>query len=121
LIVGRGWSAVGAGVGGVAAGVDEVVDGGAAVVAAPGDRELGGPETGDGDAGESRAGVDGGVAFGEQDHGRAGVGDDQYALLMVTTKVDGPPYGKLTIHNARLYRFDDDKIEAESARATAAA
>ena len=41
-------------------------------------------------------------------------GDDQYALLTVTTKVDGPPYGKLTIHNARLYRFDeDDKIAAE--------
>jgi hypothetical protein len=41
-------------------------------------------------------------------------GDDQYALLMVTTKVDGPPYGRLTIHNARLYRFDeDDKIAAE--------
>jgi hypothetical protein len=41
-------------------------------------------------------------------------GDDRYALLMVTTKVDGPPYGKLTIHNARLYQFDDnDKIAAE--------
>ena len=41
-------------------------------------------------------------------------GDDRYALFMVTTKVDGPPYGKLTIHNARLYRFDDnDKIAAE--------
>ena len=41
-------------------------------------------------------------------------GDDRYALLMVTTKVDGPPYGKLTIRNARLYRFDDnDKIAAE--------
>ena len=41
-------------------------------------------------------------------------GDDQYALLMVTTKVDGPPYGKLTIHSARMYRFDeDDKIAAE--------
>jgi hypothetical protein len=41
-------------------------------------------------------------------------GDDRYALLMVTTKVDGPPYGRLTIHNARLYRFDDnDKIAAE--------
>ena len=41
-------------------------------------------------------------------------GDDRYALLMVSTKVDGPPYGKLTIHNARLYRFDDnDKIAAE--------
>ena len=41
-------------------------------------------------------------------------GDDRYALLMVTTKVDGPPYGKLTIHNARLYRFDDNgKIAAE--------
>ena len=41
-------------------------------------------------------------------------GDERYALLMVTTKVDGPPYGKLTIHNARLYRFDEnDKIAAE--------
>jgi hypothetical protein len=41
-------------------------------------------------------------------------GDGRYALLMVTTKVDGPPYGKLTIRNARLYRFDDnDKIAAE--------
>jgi len=41
-------------------------------------------------------------------------GGDRYALLMVTTKVDGPPYGKLTIHNARLYRFyEDDKIAAE--------
>ena len=41
-------------------------------------------------------------------------GDDRYALLMVSTQVDGPPYGKLTIHNARLYRFDDnDKIAAE--------
>jgi hypothetical protein len=41
-------------------------------------------------------------------------GDDRYALLMVTTKVDGPPFGKLTIQNARLYRFDgNDKIAAE--------
>ena len=41
-------------------------------------------------------------------------GDDSCALLMVTTPVDGPPFGKLTIHNARLYRFDDnDKIAAE--------
>jgi len=41
-------------------------------------------------------------------------GDGRYALLMVTTEVDGPPYGKLTIRNARLYRFDDnDKIAAE--------
>lgn len=43
-----------------------------------------------------------------------GAGDDNYALLMVTTPVDGPPFGKLTIHNARLYRFDeDDKLAAE--------
>jgi hypothetical protein len=43
-----------------------------------------------------------------------GNGDDSCALLMVTTPVDGPPFGKLTIHNARLYRFDDDdKIAAE--------
>jgi hypothetical protein len=43
-----------------------------------------------------------------------GSGDDNYALLMVTTPVDGPPFGKLTIHNARLYRFDeDDKLAAE--------
>ncbi len=42
------------------------------------------------------------------------VGDDRYALLMVTVRVDGPPYGQLTIHNARLYRFDDnDKLAAE--------
>jgi hypothetical protein len=41
-------------------------------------------------------------------------GDDDYALLMVTTPVDGPPFGKLTIYNARLYRFDEnDKIAAE--------
>ena len=41
-------------------------------------------------------------------------GDDQYAMLMVTTPVDGPPFGKLTIHNARLYRFGDDgKLAAE--------
>jgi len=41
-------------------------------------------------------------------------GDNNYALLMVTTPVDGPPFGKLTIHNARLYRFDEnDKIAAE--------
>jgi hypothetical protein len=42
------------------------------------------------------------------------VGDDRYALLMVTVRVDGPPYGKLRIPGARLYRFDDnDKIAAE--------
>lgn len=35
-------------------------------------------------------------------------GDDRYALLMVTAPVDGPPFGKLTIHNARLYRFDEN-------------
>ena len=41
-------------------------------------------------------------------------GDDSCALLMVTTPVDGPPFGKLTIHNARLYRFDEnDKLAAE--------
>ena len=41
-------------------------------------------------------------------------GDDRYALLMVTSKVDGPPYGKLTINQGRLYRFDhNDKIAAE--------
>ena len=32
----------------------------------------------------------------------------------VTAPVDGPPFGKLTIHNARLYRFDEnEKIAAE--------
>ena len=42
------------------------------------------------------------------------VGDNRYALLMVTVRVDGPPYGKLRIPGARLYRFDDnDKIAAE--------
>ena len=41
-------------------------------------------------------------------------GDDSCALLMVTTPVGGPQFGKLTIHNARLYRVDEnDKIAAE--------
>lgn len=41
-------------------------------------------------------------------------GDDRYALLMVTAPVDGQPFRKLTIHNARLYRFDEnEKIAAQ--------
>jgi hypothetical protein len=44
----------------------------------------------------------------------AGVGDARNALVQVTVDTDGPPFGPLTLHGARLYRFDDnDKIEEE--------
>jgi hypothetical protein len=36
------------------------------------------------------------------------------ALLHVTVQTDGPPFGPLTLHGARLYLFDDnDKIKEE--------
>src|SRR5215469_547306 len=71
LTLGLGcWSAVPAGGGGVTAGVDEVVDGGAAVAVPPGDRKLGWFEAGDRNAGDSGAGVDHGVSLGEQRHRR---------------------------------------------------
>src|SRR5215813_1265664 len=40
--------------------------------------------------------------------GTDSTGEARYARLMVTTKVDGPACGTLTIHNARLYRFGDN-------------
>src|SRR5262249_38512138 len=42
------------------------------------------------------------------------VGDDLNALLMVTVKIEGPPFGSAILRGARLYRFDEnDKIKAE--------
>ena len=44
----------------------------------------------------------------------ASVGDQRNALLQVTVHTDGPPFGPLTLHGARLYLFDeDDKIKEE--------
>ena len=44
----------------------------------------------------------------------AGVGDERNALVQVTVQTDGPPFGPLTLHGARLYLFDeDDKIKDE--------
>ena len=44
----------------------------------------------------------------------ASVGDQRNALVQVTVHTDGPPFGPLTLHGARLYLFDeDDKIKEE--------
>ena len=44
----------------------------------------------------------------------AGVGDERNALVQVTVQTDGPPFGPLTLHGARLYLFDDeDKLKDE--------
>jgi hypothetical protein len=44
----------------------------------------------------------------------AASGDERNALIHVTVQTDGPPFGPMTVHGARLYLFDDDgKIEAE--------
>jgi hypothetical protein len=44
----------------------------------------------------------------------ASVGDQRNALVQVTVQTDGPPFGPLTLHGARLYLFDDDdKIKEE--------
>jgi len=44
----------------------------------------------------------------------AGVGDERNALLHVTVDSDGPPFGRMTIHGARLYLFDEtDKLTSE--------
>jgi hypothetical protein len=38
----------------------------------------------------------------------------RYALLHVSVEIDGPPFGKMTVHGARLYLFDDnDKLKDE--------
>jgi len=42
------------------------------------------------------------------------VGDDLNALLIMTVKIEGPPFGSAILQGARLYRFDEnDKIKAE--------
>jgi hypothetical protein len=45
---------------------------------------------------------------------QASIGDERNALVQLTAQMDGPPFGPLTWHGARLYLFDDDdKIEEE--------
>jgi SnoaL-like protein len=44
----------------------------------------------------------------------ASVGDERNALLMLTVKTDGPPFGSMTLPAARLYLLDEnDKIKVE--------
>jgi hypothetical protein len=44
----------------------------------------------------------------------ATVGDERNALVHVTVHTDGPPFGPLFLHGARLYLFDEnDKIKEE--------
>jgi hypothetical protein len=41
-------------------------------------------------------------------------GDERNALVQLTAQMDGPPFGPLTWHGARLYLFDEnDKIQEE--------
>ena len=41
-------------------------------------------------------------------------GDDKNALLHLTVDIDGPPFGQMTVHSARIYLFDENsKIKAE--------
>ena len=45
---------------------------------------------------------------------KASIGDERNALVQLTARMDGPPFGPLTWHGARLYLFDnDDKIKEE--------
>jgi hypothetical protein len=45
---------------------------------------------------------------------KASVGDERNALILLTVHSDGPPFGQLALHSARLYRFDEnDKIKDE--------
>lgn len=47
-------------------------------------------------------------------HVNASVGDNRNALLMVTVKTDGPPFGPMVLPAARLYLLDEnDKIKVE--------
>jgi SnoaL-like domain len=42
------------------------------------------------------------------------IGDERNALLMVTVRTEGPPFGSTTLAGARLYLLDDDnKIKSE--------
>jgi len=44
----------------------------------------------------------------------ASAGDERNALLHVSVDSDGPPFGRTTVHGARLYLFDEtDKIKSE--------
>ena len=44
----------------------------------------------------------------------ASAGDERNALVQLTAQMDGPPFGPLTWHGARLYLFDEnDKIREE--------
>ena len=44
----------------------------------------------------------------------ASAGDERNALVQLTAQMDGPPFGPLTWHGARLYLFDEnDKIQEE--------
>jgi hypothetical protein len=44
----------------------------------------------------------------------ASVGDELNALMLLTVHTDGPPFGPLALHSARLYRFDENsKIKDE--------
>jgi len=44
----------------------------------------------------------------------ASIGDERNALLLVTVKRDGPPFGAMTLPAARLYLLDEnDKIKVE--------
>jgi hypothetical protein len=41
-------------------------------------------------------------------------GDDRNALLHASVEIDGPPFGRMTVHGARLYLFDEnDKLKDE--------
>jgi hypothetical protein len=44
----------------------------------------------------------------------ASVGDQRNALIHLTVHAEGPPFGTLSLHGARLYLFDEnDKIQEE--------
>lgn len=44
----------------------------------------------------------------------AAIGDDRYALITLTLKTDGQPFGEMTLPGSRLYLVGDDgKIQAE--------
>lgn len=41
-------------------------------------------------------------------------GDDRNALVHLSVDLDGPPFGKITVHSGRVYLFDDNgKLEDE--------
>jgi hypothetical protein len=40
---------------------------------------------------------------------RSSEGDDRNALLHMSVEFDGPPFGRMTVHGARLYLFDENE------------